>query len=354
MENSEKTRSLLIKHYKAYPELQIQDVFKFLYQSSFGCEHLISSLERVTDYIAKEYNAVQSGNDIQIEQLDGNYSRVHLSYLKGGISVDTFGKLFFLSAKKEVNALANLEKKLEVAKNLVLDGLLPFSVYEFENAVNQWKNNGYHAISHSDIFRGKYKPSYRLIANEYIPFLPLFAELDKRISMGRVRLAVEGGSASGKTTLSKLLESLYDCTLFHMDDFFLQPEQRTAERFAEIGGNVDRERFLNEVLQPLKRGDIINYRRFNCQNMKIEKAVQISPKKLTVIEGAYSMHPELAHFYDYSVFLDIGEDLQKKRIENRNTPELAKRFFNEWIPLEKIYFEKTNVKKRCDRVIEII
>ena len=33
-----------------------------------------------------------------------------------------------------------------------------------------------------------------------------------------------------------------------MDDFFLRPEQRRPERFAEPGGNVDRERFAAEVL----------------------------------------------------------------------------------------------------------
>ncbi len=354
MEMGERTRDLLIKHYKDYPELQIQDVFKYLYQSSFGCEHLISSLEGVTDYISKEYDSTKSVSRMSVEQLDGNYSRVHLSYLNDGLSVDTFGKLFFLSAKKEAGGLPNLETKLEVAKKLVREELLPFSAEKFENAVQEWKDNGYPPIHHSDVFRENYKPAYRLIANEFIPFLPLFTELDKRLSMGSVRLAVEGGSASGKTTLSKLIEKLYDCTIFHMDDFFLRLEQRTAERFAEVGGNVDRERFSEEVLQPLINGEIVNYRRFNCQSMRIEEGVQISPKKLTVIEGAYSMHPELKDYYNYSVFLDIYEGLQKKRIEKRNTPELAKRFFNEWIPLEKVYFEKMNVKERCDTVIKII
>ena len=47
----------------------------------------------------------------------------------------------------------------------------------------------------------------------------------------RVIVAVDGGSASGKTTLGALLQSVYACPVFHMDDFFLRPEQRTPERF---------------------------------------------------------------------------------------------------------------------------
>ena len=59
------------------------------------------------------------------------------------------------------------------------------------------------------------------------------------------------------------------------------------------------------------------------------------------------MHPDLADYYDFSVFLDISPELQKKRIVKRNSPEFAERFFKEWIPLEQIYFSKMKVKERC-------
>lgn len=78
-----------------------------------------------------------------------------------------------------------------------------------------------------------------------------------------------------------------------MDDFFLRSEQRTAARFAEPGGNVDRERFLAEVLLPLRRGEKVFYRRFDCASMQLQSAVETAPKKLVVAEGAYSMHPTL-------------------------------------------------------------
>ena len=71
----------------------------------------------------------------------------------------------------------------------------------------------------------------------------LLSQLDKLLADGPIILAIDGGSASGKTTLSDSLANIYDCTVFHMDDFFLCPEQRTQERYAEPGGNVDRERF---------------------------------------------------------------------------------------------------------------
>ena len=62
-----------------------------------------------------------------------------------------------------------------------------------------------------------------------------------------ILVAIDGKCTSGKTTLASKLAELYDCNVFHMDDFFLRPEQRTPERFAEVGGNVDYERFYKEV-----------------------------------------------------------------------------------------------------------
>ena len=179
----------------------------------------------------------------------------------------------------------------------------------------------------------------------------LLSKIDGLVARGNAVVAIEGGSASGKTTLAKMLSDVYDCTVFHMDDFFLRPEQRTKERYEEAGGNVDRERFLSEVLIPLKNGEQIKYRKFDCSTMTLTDEETVIPKKLTVIEGAYSMHPELAEYYDLSVFLDISPELQRERILRRNGEKMAARFFNEWIPLEEKYFSLTDAKNRCDVLI---
>jgi uridine kinase len=192
-----------------------------------------------------------------------------------------------------------------------------------------------------------------VIDNKYVKFLSAFAAIDKATEGGNAVVAIEGSSASGKTTFAKMLEEIYDCNVLHMDDFFLRPEQRTAERFAEPGGNVDRERFLEEVLMPLSKGDAIDYRRFDCCTMTIQEPVKIQPKKLTFIEGAYSMHQELADYNDLAIFLDVAPQVQADRIAKRNTPEFAERFHNEWIPMERRYFEAMDVKERADIVISI-
>ena len=170
-------------------------------------------------------------------------------------------------------------------------------------------------------------------------------------SRERVLLAIEGGSASGKTTLASALAAAYACPVFHMDDFFLQPAQRTPQRLGQPGGNVDRERFLSEVLQPLRQGRPVAYRAYDCAASAIGPAREMLPGRLNIVEGAYSLHPELADLYDLRVFLDIDPELQRSRILRRNTPEMARRFFERWIPLEQRYFDALNPKAKCEIVL---
>ncbi len=185
------------------------------------------------------------------------------------------------------------------------------------------------------------------LKKEYELFLPLFTKIDSMLCKGKVTLAIEGGSASGKSTLGSLLKQVYNCPLFHTDDFFLQPHQRTKERLLTPGGNMDRERFLEEILLPVSRGEKVKYQKFNCQTQRLAEFAEENPSNLNIIEGVYSMHPELEGFYNLSVFLDIDEKTQKERILKRNTEEMANRFFSEWIPLEKVYFEKMQILEKC-------
>lgn len=353
MEQSEGTRRRLLQHYQQYPKLQIQDIFKFLHQSSFGCEHFVSALQTATDSIGREYETIPHRSQPVVEPLDGEYSRVHLSYLNTGLTAETLGKLFCFSAKQKPDGYASLIEKLSAATELIGENLLPFEADTFQKAVKDWEASGFPPVHHSDIFKKTYAPAYRIIANQYLPFLPLLAQLDKQLEKGAVKLAIEGGSASGKTTLSKLLSHIYDCAVFHMDDFFLRPEQRTPARYRETGGNIDRERFLDEVLRPLAKEEAITYRKFDCSSMTINSQTTITPKKLNIIEGVYSMHPAFSKYYNQSVFLDISPEVQRKRIHNRNAPQLAERFFQEWIPLENRYFSETEAKERCNLCIPI-
>ena len=176
--------------------------------------------------------------------------------------------------------------------------------------------------------------------------------IDSLLAQGqRVILAIDGPCASGKTTLGAYLEERYDCNLFHMDDFFLRPEQRTPQRFAKPGGNVDYERFRDEVLMPLATGKAFSYRPFDCKTFTLSEPVAVSPKKLTIIEGSYSHHPYFGDPYDLKVFLTADLQTQRQRILER-PPFLHQRFFRDWIPMENLYFQTFHIREQAELVLQ--
>ena len=168
-----------------------------------------------------------------------------------------------------------------------------------------------------------------------------------------LRVAIDGGSASGKTTLANRLGQELGCPVVHMDDFFLPPMLRSDNRLNQPGGNVHYERFAAEVLPGLKTGAGFSYGVFDCSTLTVTHRREIPPCEIILVEGAYSLHPALADAYDLKIFLQVDPKLQADRVLHRNGPEKQAVFLAKWIPLEQRYFTACKVKDRADLVLEI-
>ncbi len=164
-------------------------------------------------------------------------------------------------------------------------------------------------------------------------------------------IAIDGGAASGKSTLAAHFAKSFGASVIHMDDFFLRPEQRTEVRLLEAGGNLDRERFLAEVIPHLHEGKDFSYRRFDCSKMALGESVIVPHTPLTVVEGSYSHHPVFGNIYDIKIFLDSEENIRKERILSRNGKEKYEMFVTRWIPLENRYFEAFSIREKADILI---
>lgn len=349
--------------YTKYPEIQVQDVVKLLYQSEFGGGHMIAdegkSLERIREESLKIPKRIDDNRQNFInkemnswEDIGDGISRIYLTALQDGLREETLNRMFVLTARWKKGTTEGFERKLQELVSCCESGELSFDADELRKYLHAYKERGYPAVSHSDVYRELYQPSYRIADEKFARYYPVFLAIDRAMTRNdggqnkQLTVAIDGMCGAGKSTLGQLLKQVYDCSLFHMDDFFLRPEQRTPERFAEPGGNVDYERFRQEVLDHLADAEGLSYQVFDCGKWSLGERIYVPCRKLNIVEGSYSQHPYFGNVYDLRFFCGIDPEEQLKRIERRNGPDMLERFRNEWIPMENRYLEHCRIAEK--------
>lgn len=329
-------REILMEHGARYPKMAARDWFKLLFQSEFGGGHLIADRAMALKRLEAEIAAQHGAPERQFERIGGGLVRMYLPV--SGLRSETALGLFLETCSPR-GSMEGMRQKLDL-----LGGMKP----ELADQIGEYWNQGCPAQSHSEGYRAAYAPAYRLAPEAAEAFFPLFHAIDRLLNEREyVRIAIDGRCGAGKTTLAELLQRVYGANLFHMDDYFLPFARKTPDRLTEPGGNVDYERFREEIAGTPKGAEIV-WRKFDCGTQTLGEAVHAAPNRLTIVEGSYALHPALRDAYDLKVFLDIDPRRQSERILERSGAEMHSRFVNEWIPLENRYFEGMNIRGLAD------
>lgn len=151
-------------------------------------------------------------------------------------------------------------------------------------------------------------------------------------------VTIDGPCASGKTTLAAQLAEKLPAVVVHTDDYVIPHAQKTVERLAIPGGNCDADRIVQEILIPWKKGKPVRMHRYDCIRDCLLPEEVLPDSNILILEGSYCNLPEIRQEADVRIFLDIPRDIQKARLQKRESPESLKRFYNRWIPLEEAYF----------------
>ena len=233
----------LCAHLKTHPEAEVQDAVKFLYQASFGGGHFLSDPDGAYLYLLKE-TEIANLDAPYTETLGEQYARINLSALQE-LSPKTLFAMFKASSEDTPTDKTAFLSLLDELENADL-----FDKAEKTAFLKSYRAAGCPAVHHSEAYRRAYHPAYRVVKKAYADFLPAFIAIDKLTAeKAPVTVAIDGLCGSGKTTFAALLQSVYDCNLFHADDFYLPMPMRTPERYATPGGNVHWERILSAFLQ---------------------------------------------------------------------------------------------------------
>jgi uridine kinase len=352
----------MLIHFENYPQMQIQDMVKLIYQNEFAGGHMIKNEKDSLKHLCEEFSMVcnnQAKSEAEsknlFEGIGNGLLRINLGALCNlNINLTTINKFFCNTANSIKGNLKSFENKLEIFKEYCRNGVLPYSLEEVYNYIYNYKRKGYLPLSHSEIFNELYKPSYRVIKEVYGIYFEVFKRIDILMkTKDPIIIAIDGNRAAGKSTLAGIIKEIYsDSNIFHMDDFFLTPKLKTGKRLKELGGNVDYVRVKSEIIDGILSKEIFWYQIYSCVKNTMISKVKVFPEKLNIIEGSYSMHPTLIDNYSLKIFMGINKKEQSLRILKRNGPYMQKQFLNIWVPMEDKYIDGMNIKGKSDIVFD--
>lgn len=351
-------KEYLLRQIERYPGMKVEDAVKLLYQSEFGGGHMIKNSQASLRWLKEEWNQVreremaegQSEDVPDFEEIGDGMCRINLKALERGLSPETLNQIFVQSADRKPGKKASFEKKLDMLMECSRKGEVPFSSEETGAYLEEYKSQGYPPVSHSERYRLLYHPAYRVAAEYYTRYYEVFLQIDRVRALAEnkpVIVSIDGMCGSGKSTLGRILREIYGCRLFHMDDFFLQPFQKTQERLSSPGGNVDYERFKGEVLDHISDRQGLTFQPYDCVTQSLGERVNVPYHELNIIEGVYSQHPYFGDIYDLKFFCRVGEEEQICRILKRDGKEMLKRFQDQWIPMENRYFDTFRIAEKA-------
>ena len=355
MDHHQELYQILTDHAKRYPLMEPCDAVKLIFQNEFGGEHLIYEPNATLAWLRAERAATPTDLSVApVEDIGNGMVRVALAALEfSDTALRTLNQDFFRSAEIHQGRRKTFLSKLDALRTLTEQRVFDFTLQELEAYLERYISEGCCPLSHSPTYRAAYRPAYRVVKRSS-SLMVLLCELDQmRRSGERAIVAIEGRCASGKTSLAAQIKVRLGLPVVHMDHFFLRLEQRSPARYAQPGGNIDHERFLNEVLTPLKEGRAPVYRPYDCQTGALGGSIALEAAPVVIVEGCYSCHPALWDHYHQRVFLTVEPEEQLRRIQKRDGEARLKDFREQWIPMEERYFSAFQIEDRCDYQLEL-
>ncbi len=165
-------------------------------------------------------------------------------------------------------------------------------------------------------------------------------------------VAIDGPSGAGKSTLSRTLNGLLpdsqvvDLEFFYSDVGVDPPDGLSPEECYEQ--HVDWRSLDAQVLRPLRRGESGRYRLYDWNTGQRGDWVDVAPEGIVLIDGLYSMRPELMDVYDLTVYVDAPPGERSARLAKRpDNPIWVER----WAVGFNWYIDHMRVKERADVVI---
>jgi hypothetical protein len=165
-------RRMLAAQVLRYPRLEIQDLYKLIFQASFGSEHAVGDLEVARGRLMHELRELPPGpEEPTADPLspNGRIVRVNLRpYLANGGDPAALIEAFVRTGRGYRGTGATLRRYWCYAERMATAGLLAFAPEALRGFFATMQAAGFPAVHHSPAYTTAYRPAYRVVLYELL------------------------------------------------------------------------------------------------------------------------------------------------------------------------------------------
>lgn len=182
-------------------------------------------------------------------------------------------------------------------------------------------------------------------------------------------VGVTGMDTSGKSVTAtllaeELLRSGLAVQIIRLDDFHRPSAERHREELSEqvqyYEYTFDLERLKNEVLAPIRDNGKLETSLICLDLQKdtwtIEQHYSVNADTIVLLEGVFLFRPEIAHFLDLVIFLEVDEATVMDRARSRDVPihgeEIMRKYQSKYLPAQRAYLDEYPSERNADVIID--
>lgn len=163
-------RSVLLDHVRQYPKMEIQDIYKLVFQAAMGNEHMMGNVSEIRKYLDEELAVVEQAADgPEVEPLlaDSTVVRINLKAFKSqkrdaAALVDAMMKTAS-RFKKNPDLLKKFWGEVET---LASERQVPFKVEDLRSFFARMELKNFPPVHHSKVYEEAYHPAYRVVLRD--------------------------------------------------------------------------------------------------------------------------------------------------------------------------------------------
>jgi hypothetical protein len=163
---------ILARQILRYPLLQIQDIYKLIYQAAMGNEHAVRNAEAARTWLEEEIKDLHEGPaEPMVDPISptGDIVRVNLRpFLRAAGDLDLLLMAFIKTANEFHGSSEKLQRYWTYAEKMSEAGELKLDQVEMEDFFVSMKREGFPAVHHSEQYERNYHPAYRVIGSAYM------------------------------------------------------------------------------------------------------------------------------------------------------------------------------------------